>query len=134
MTVTMRGRSLSPTKTEIVHEPSGTILTTSAPADNGGDGSAFSPTDLCAASLGACAATIMGMSAAKMGVALEVGFEVRKDMHGSPRRLGTLTLTFTLRTDADDAAFEAIVAAGKSCPVRLSLSGDVAVVERYVRA
>lgn len=133
MSVRMRGRSLSPTKTEIVHEPSGARLITSAPVDNGGDGSAFSPTDLCAASLGACAATIMGMAAAKRGVSLETSFEVVKEMNPAPRRLGRLILTFTLKTDADEAVFEALVAAGKACPVRLSLGPDVEVVERYVR-
>ena len=133
MTVVLKGRSLSPTKTEITHGPSGAVLTTTAPLDNGGDGSSFSPTDLCAASLGACGATIMGMFAAKKGVSLEVAFEVKKEMHLSPRRLGTLELVFRLKTDCDEETFEAIVRAGKSCPVRLSFSGDVSIVESYVR-
>lgn len=133
MSVRLKGRSLSPTKTEIIHEPSGARLVTSAPLDNGGEGNAFSPTDLCAASLGACAATIMGMAAAKRGLSLETSFEVEKEMNLAPRRLGRVTLNFTLRTDADEAGFAALVAAGKSCPVRLSLGEGVEVVERYAR-
>lgn len=133
MTVVLKGRSLSPTKTELTHVPSGAVLTTTAPLDNGGDGSSFSPTDLCAASLGACTATIMGMFAAKKGVALEVAFEVIKEMHSAPRRLGKLTLVFGLKTDCDEETFEAIVRTGKACPVRLSLSSDVSIVESYVR-
>ncbi len=134
MSVSMRGRSLSPTKVELVHEPSGTVISTSAPLDNGGDGSSFSPTDLAAASLGACAATIMGMYAAKNGVMLEVDFLVRKEMASAPRRLGRLTVEFTLRTDCDDETFGKIVQAGKTCPVRLSLAPGVEVVEEYRRA
>jgi len=133
VTVVMKGRSVSPTKTEIEHGPSGAVLQTTAPLDNGGDGSGFSPTDLCAASLGACAATIMGLFAAKKGVALEVEFEVRKEMHPAPRRLGKLAIDFRLKTDCDEETFAAIVRAGKACPVRLSFSGDVSVVESYVR-
>ena len=129
----MQGKSVSPTKTEITHGPSGAVLATTAPLDNGGDGSSFSPTDLCAASLGACTATIMTMFAAKRGVTLEVAFEVRKEMHPAPRRLGRLELDFQLKTDCDEETFDAIVQAGKACPVRLSLSGDVAVVDSYVR-
>lgn len=133
MTVVMRGRSTSSTGTEITHGPSGTTLKTAAPVDNGGDGSAFSPTDLCAASLGACATTIMGLFAAKKGVSLEVAFEVRKEMHPSPRRLGRLELVYTLTTDCDDDTFQSIVRAGQTCPVRLSLSDGVTVSEVYTR-
>jgi uncharacterized OsmC-like protein len=134
MTVSMRGRSLSSTKVELVHEPSGAVLVTSAPLDNGGDGSAFSPTDLAAASLGACATTVMGLYAARVGVPLEVEFKVRKEMASGPRRLGRLELEFTLRTDCDEATFDKIVAAGKTCPVRLSLAPGVDVAEIYRRA
>ena len=59
MAVVIQGRTTGPTSTELTHGPSASVIRTAAPKDNGGDGSAFSPTDLCAASLGACATTIM---------------------------------------------------------------------------
>ena len=45
------------------HGPSGDVLATDAPVDNNGRGEAFSPTDLLAASLGSCMATVMGIVA-----------------------------------------------------------------------
>jgi len=133
MSVVMQGRSLSPTKMELIHTPSGARIVTSAPLDNGGDGSSFSPTDLCAVSLGACASTIMGMYAQKNGVALEVSFEVQKEMRAAPRSLARLTLAYSLKTACDEEMFQKIVSEGRTCPVRLSLAPEVEVVERYER-
>ncbi len=62
MSVRMKGSSTGATTVELVHE-SGATITTMAPKDNGGDGSTFSPTDLCAVSLGACGTTIMSLLA-----------------------------------------------------------------------
>ena len=108
-------------------------LKTSAPQDNGGEGNAFSPTDLFAASLGACATTIMGMFASTKGVSLEVEFEVHKEMEKNPRRLGRLEIVYHLKTDCDEETLRSIVHAGQTCPVRLSLSDGVTVSEVYTR-
>ena len=67
MSVVMRGRNTGTHTVELVHE-SGSVIHTMAPKDNGGDGSNFSPTDLCAVSLGACCVTIMSMYAANHGI------------------------------------------------------------------
>lgn len=48
-------------RTECTHLASGATIITDAPVDNNGKGEAFSPTDMCAAALAACALTIMGM-------------------------------------------------------------------------
>ncbi len=134
MSVTMRGRSTGPTTVELSH-PSGAVIRTTAPVDNGGDGSSFSPTDLCAVSLGACATTIMGMFAANHGIALEgIEFSIAKDMAGPPRRIGKLTVTYSLRGAFSDSDFRKLVAAGKACPVRLTLGDNVELVEEYERA
>src|SRR5512146_2487108 len=52
MAVRMEGRYLGELKVRLHHGPSGTEIMTVAPVDNHGDGSSFSPTDLCAVSLG----------------------------------------------------------------------------------
>jgi len=133
MSVLIRGR-LAGTAVTLVHGPSGAEITTVPPVDNGGDGSRFSPTDLCAASLGACASTILGLYAVRNGIAVEgVEFTVEKEMSGAPRRIGRLTLTMRIRTDCSEKDFERLVAAARACPVRLTLGDGVEVVEGYER-
>ncbi len=68
MAVSMSGRYLGGLKVELEHGPSGAKIQTAAPVDNIGDGSSFSPTDLCAASLGACMVTVMGIVAERDGI------------------------------------------------------------------
>ena len=53
-----------------MHQGSGDTLLTDTPKDNKGQGESFSPTDLVAAALGSCIATIMGIEADKMNVNL----------------------------------------------------------------
>jgi uncharacterized OsmC-like protein len=134
MSVIIKGKSRGRTGVELVHE-SGSTIRTEAPKDNGGDGSAFSPTDLCAASLGACGCTIMSMFAANHGIPLEgVEFELVKDMSPPPRKIARIALSFRIAGPIADGDFAKLVAAGKACPVRLTLEGNVEIVERYERA
>jgi putative redox protein len=133
MGVAMRGHSTGRTTVELVHE-SGAVIKTTAPKDNGGDGSSFSPTDLCTVSLGACGATIMSMFAAGKGIALEgVEFEIFKEMSPPPRKIAKITVAFTLRGSMSDSEYSRVVAAGKACPVRLTLGDSVEIVESYNR-
>ena len=134
MSVHMHGKSSGPTTVELVHE-SGATIRTMAPKDNGGDGSTFSPTDLCSVSLGACGVSIMMMYANNHGIALEsVDFEIEKEMASAPRRIGKLTVAFTLHGPFSEEEFRKIVAAGKACPVRLTLGSNVEIAEDYRRA
>ena len=74
------------------HGPSGQSFDTDAPTDNGGQGEAFSPTDLVATALGACLTTVMGIVATREGLDLD-GTRVRvvKEMTSDPvRRIGAL--------------------------------------------
>jgi uncharacterized OsmC-like protein len=120
--------------TVLVHGPSGATLRTTPPADNGGDGSAFSPTDLCAASLGACGATTAALYAKRAGIPLEaVSFEVVKEMTAAPRRIGRLTVVYRFRTSACDEDYRKLVAAAKVCPVRRTLEATVEIEEQYER-
>lgn len=133
MSVRIKGKSLSATSVELVHE-SGVVIRTMAPKDNGGDGSSFSPTDLCAASLGACSVTIMGIFAERHGIPLEgVEFELEKEMTPPPRRIGKLTVRFILKGTFSELDFRKLVAAGKACPVRLTLGENTEIIEEYLR-
>lgn len=136
MSVRITGKLISPTSTNLDHEPSHSLLKTTAPRDNGGDGSSFSPTDLCAASLGACAATTMSLFATRNGIPLKaVSFEVEKHMTAAPpRRIAKLVAHYRLTSPCSEEEFARLVNAGKTCPVRRSLHPDVDVEETYERA
>jgi putative redox protein len=119
----------------LVHELSQATLRTTAPRDNGGDGSSFSPTDLCAVSLGSCAITTISMYANKHGISLEsIDFTVEKEMTSSPpRRIQKLTLVYNIKTMCSEEDFSKLKHAGNVCPVRKSLHPDVEVLETYNR-
>lgn len=134
MSVVMRGRSTGTYTVELVHD-SGSVLHTMAPKDNGGDGSSFSPTDLCSVSLGACAVTIMSMFAANHGIATNgIEFVLEKEMSPPPRRIQRITVTYRLKGIVSDRDFDRVVAAGRTCPVRLTLGDRVEIDERFERA
>lgn len=135
MAVKISGKLIGTNAVQMTHESSGTTIKTMAPVDNGGDGSSFSPTDLCAASLGACATTIMGMYAAKHQIPLEsIHFELEKEMSSSaPRRIAKITVNFHIKTTCSEEDFKKIMNAGKTCPVGHSLLAEVEVVENYLR-
>ena len=136
MSVSISGRLSSPTGTGLKHGPSGALLDTTAPKDNGGDGSRFSPTDLCAASLGACAATTLSLYATRHGIPLtDVAFEIEKHMtQEPPRRIAKLVARYRVFSTCGDEDFEKLVNAGKTCPVRRSLHPDIVVEEAWERA
>ncbi|MFN7961252.1 MAG: OsmC family protein [Thermoanaerobaculia bacterium] len=127
MAVTIAGHYLGGLKTELVHEPSGARLITAAPVDNQGDGSSFSPTDMVAASLGACMATLMGIVAQREGLDLEgTHFRVEKHMTAEPpRRIARLVTVFHLpaRLGADDRL--RLERAALTCPVHRSLLPEI---------
>jgi putative redox protein len=133
MSVKITGQLASPTSTRLDHEPSHSLLKTTAPRDNGGDGSSFSPTDLCAASLGACATTTMSLFATRNGIPLDgVSFEVEKHMTVEPpRRIAKLVVHYRIASPCGEEDFARLVNAGKTCPVRRSLHPDVIVDETY---
>jgi uncharacterized OsmC-like protein len=136
MSVLITGKVTSPTSTELRHGPSGALLETTAPKDNGGDGSRFSPTDLCAASLAACAATTLTLFATRSGIPVDgVTFEVEKHMTPEPpRRIAKLVARYRISSPCGNEDFQKLVNAGKTCPVRRSLHPDVVVEEVWERA
>lgn len=109
------------------HERSGARLITDAPVDNHGKGEAFSPTDLCAAALGSCAMTIMGIVAERHGLDLTgARMEITKTMQADPRRIGALEIILHMPeqpyTEKDRNILEC---AAHTCPVLHSLHPDI---------
>ncbi len=111
---------------DLTHLQSQTVISTDAPVDNHGKGEAFSPTDLLATSLAACALTIMGIKAQSMGIEL-AGAEahVLKEMAAEPRRVSKITVDFYLNVADKGRNRQLLEAAARSCPVAKSLSADV---------
>lgn len=111
---------------DLTHLQSGNVISTDAPTDNNGRGEAFSPTDLLAASLGACAMTIMGMKAADLGTDLAgARAEVVKEMAANPRRVAKVAVDFYLSKDLDERSRKLLEAAAHTCPVAQSLSAEL---------
>jgi putative redox protein len=108
------------------HGPSGSVIATDAPVDNHGRGEAFSPTDLVAAALGSCMATIMGILAERKGLPLEgTRITVRKEMTAAPRRIAKLETDIYLPLPADHPDRALVENAALTCPVHRSLLEEI---------
>lgn len=108
---------------QAVHGPSGQQLTTDAPVDNQGRGESFSPTDLVAAALGTCMATVMGIVAERhawdiAGMRMTIDKEMTSE---APRRIRRLEVAIDGPAGLDAAARTVLEKAAHSCPVLLSL-------------
>lgn len=114
---------------EATHGPSGNRVVTDAPVDNGGKGSAFSPTDLVGAALGGCMLTIMGKVAERHQIKLSgARIHVVKDMASAPvRRIQKLTAIVTLPKGlALNTQQRALLeSAALTCPVKQSLHPEI---------
>ncbi len=122
----------------VVHQPSSGTLETDAPRDNHGRGESFSPTDLVAAALGSCMATIMGIVSRKQGydidgTTIRVVKEMTKEL---PRRIAKLAVTIDVASDAGaklgKAARVELEHAANTCPVRLSILDAIDVPTSFV--
>ena len=124
---TITEKYLGGLRVECVHERSGVKLVTDAPVDNNGKGESFSPTDLCATALGACAMTLMGIQARDNNLDL-VGtrLEVTKVMGQDPRKIAKIQIIFHMPerpfSDAEKALLEK---AAWTCPMALTLGNQV---------
>jgi putative redox protein len=116
----------------LTHEPSGAVIRTVPPKDNGGDGTSFSPTDLVGAALASCALSTLALVAAREGLAWgDASARVEKDMVGPPRRIGQLALVITMPKEAKPEQRARLEEIARSCPVALSLHPSVAVPMRF---
>ena len=126
---TSRIKYLGGLSTEAIHLKSGKAIDTDAPTDNNGKGEAFSPTDLKATSLGACAITVMSIAAEKAGHEFK-GSEIAitKVMSAeAPRRITKIIAEFSLSSEPalSQEEKERYERVGKACPVALSLHPDI---------
>lgn len=114
-------------RTEATHVKSQEKIMTDAPPDNQGKGEYFSPTDLLAASLGSCMATLMGIASRTHQINID-GTELRitKIMASNPRRVAEIQIDFDMPDIQYSEKEKAIlVNAAKTCPVALSLHPDL---------
>jgi putative redox protein len=120
-------------RTEAVHLRSGTRIITDAPTDNHGKGEAFSPTDLCAASLASCMLTIMGISARNHGLNIDgASASVNKIMASDPRRIARVEIRLEVPgSQLDERQRKILETAARTCPVAFSLDGGLEQVVEF---
>jgi putative redox protein len=115
-------------KTRCTHLQSGAEIVTDAPKDNEGEGSAFSPTDLCATSLATCMITVMGIAGKKKGLTDITGTEaeVVKVMYSDPRRIGEIHVRIRFpKGNFSDKEKKIYENSAHTCPVAKSLHPDI---------
>lgn len=112
---------------QLTHEPSGQTLHTDAPKDNQGKGETFSPTDLFAASLVSCVATLIGIYAKRKGWDLRgMKLSVDKTMSTEgPRRVAKLPVEVWMPIAVPDEEKEKVERVAYTCPVHKSLHPDI---------
>lgn len=115
-------------ETELVHGPTGCVIQTDLPPDNGGKGRRFSPTDLLASAFASCVLTIMGKMAAARGEKFDgARVEIEKIMAASPRRVGEFVLTVSFPAHFTEEQKKFYLSAVNACPVHQTLHPDVKV-------
>ncbi len=127
MAITSSFKYIGDLQLEVKHEKSGQTFLTDAPVDNNGKGSAFSPTDLMATSLGLCMVTIMGIASQTHGFPMDgVHGEVTKIMESNPRRVSEIVVTLYFPDNGyTDKQKQIIRQITKTCPVAYSLHTDL---------
>ena len=126
MAVEITGTYTGGLKLRLHHGPSGMEITTAAPVDNHGDGSSFSPTDLCAASLGACMLTVMGIVAERDGISFDgVSFRLEKHMRADPRRIDAIPVTIQMPAGLTSEQRKKLEHTALTCPVHRSLLPEI---------
>ncbi len=127
MAITSSFKYLGDLQLEVQHEKSGQKFLTDAPVDNNGKGSAFSPTDLMATSLGLCMVTIMGIASQTHGFSMEgVTGNVTKIMASDPRRVSEIIVDLNFPNNGYTEKEKQIIRQiTKTCPVAHSLHPDL---------
>ncbi len=118
------------------HLDSSSIIETSAPLDNEGNGATFSPTDLVGAALGSCILTIMGILAKRAKIDIEgTKVHVKKDMAATPSRMiGNIQMTikFPEGIEVSEKDRKKLEKSVELCPVKQSLHPDVKIETEFL--
>lgn len=114
----------------VTHGPSGQTFLTDAPVDNNGKGEFISPTDLAAASIGSCIATIMGIRARDSKIDIKgMKINVIKEMQNKPyRRIKRLNINIEFPRKLNDKEFNILSKVVEVCPVTKSLKEEIEIV------
>ena len=114
-------------RTEATHVKSGQSFITDAPRDNQGRGEAFSPTDLLATSLGACAITVVGIAARTHGFNVDgTSIKITKIMASDPRRVGEVIVEMDFPAAKYTEKGKSIIRHTiNTCPVGQSLNPEL---------
>ncbi|HOK14579.1 MAG TPA: OsmC family protein [Candidatus Kapabacteria bacterium] len=112
---------------KVTHEPSQTSFLTDAPLDNQGRAEYISPTDLTAASIASCIATIMGIAARGRNLDIQgLRISAKKEMSNVPyRRISAIYLEIDFPVELDEEGKKLFVNIVKNCPVSRSLSPEI---------
>lgn len=110
-----------------VHENSNATVLAQSRIQDFGHSESFSPTDLVAAALGACALNVMGAYAHSHDIDISgARAEVVKTMHPNLGPIASLEVTFRMPDRAySEREKKVLENCVKSCPVHKSLSGAV---------
>lgn len=116
------------------HGPSKNELITDAPADNMGQGEAFSPTDLVATALATCILTTIGIVARKKGFEVpSMRAQVEKHMSAdAPRRIVKLPCKVWISLPPDHPERALLENTAHTCPVNESVRSDIEVPIEFV--
>jgi putative redox protein len=117
------------------HGPSGVTVKTDPPADKGGKGQSFAPTDLVAAALGSCMASSMGIVARVHNFPIEgTTVTVVKELILEPvRRIGKLSVVFHVKNGGSlsEQQRKMLEQATYDAPVLKSLNPEIEVSEVF---
>ena len=119
---------------KVLHTPSGQTFLTDAPTDNQGKGELISPTDLTAASIGSCIATIMAIRSGASGFDVEgLKISVVKHMVNEPfRRISNIELNIYLPRIYNEKEMAVLKNVVKTCPVSRSLAPEVIIQHVFI--
>jgi uncharacterized OsmC-like protein len=125
--VSFKGYYLGKKQCEVEHIESGSRLITSAPKDNSGDGSSFSPTDLCSISLVTCMMTVIGIIADRNGLSLKNSWYsfTKKMSDDPPRRIVEISGQIHLPSFILEDQRKILERAALGCPVYHSLHPEI---------
>jgi|YNPMSStandDraft_1061717.scaffolds.fasta_scaffold00007_35 putative redox protein len=125
--VTINVEYLGDLHCKVTHEPSQTCFLTDAPLDNQGKAEFISPTDLTAASIASCIATIMGIAAKSRNLDIKgLKIAAKKEMINKPlRRISAIYLDIDFPIELNDDEKNVFINIIRNCPVSRSLHPDI---------